>query len=346
MLFRHRCRYLKQALFLLAFLSYFPAGSSAQVPSNPAAATTSPTQSPSAPDNGTPTAEPQQEAPANDDSGVFVFKKEVQEVVLHATVRDQQGLSVTNLDRSAFAVFEDGARQAITSFRREDIPVAMGIVIDNSGSMRDKRASVNAAVLDLIQASNPADQVFVVNFGAEPYLDQDFTSDRALLQTALQRFSPQGSTALYDAIIASEVHLKRSGHLDKKVLLVITDGRDNVSQETLQDAVYRLQQDKNGPEVYTIGLHSDELQRSGTQALQALANSTGGVAFFPGSLTEVDDITRSIAHDVRSQYDIGYKSANPQASGYRNIQVQAQASGHGNLTVLTRSGYYAGDSGH
>jgi VWFA-related protein len=275
-----------------------------------------------------------------------VFKKQVEEVVLHATVRDQQGRLLTNLDRSAFAVFEDGTPQVITSFRREDVPVAMGIVIDNSGSMRDKRASVAAGVMNLIRASNPADEVFVVNFGTEPYLDQDFTSDPVLLQSALQRFSTQGTTALYDAIVASAAHLRRSARLDKKVLLVITDGQDNVSRETLRETVYGLQQDKNGAVLYAIGLRSEDLQRSGTQALETLAASTGGVAFFPQTLGEVDDITRSIAHAVRSQYGIGYKSTNPRATGYRRIQVDARAPGYGKLTVLTRSGYYAGESVH
>jgi Ca-activated chloride channel family protein len=346
MLFRHRCCHFKRVLFLFALSAFVTLGSLAQVTSSSPPAAAQPTQSPSVPDNGIQITDPQAEPPANDDSSVFVFKKQVEEVVLHATVRDQQRRSVTNLDRSAFAVFEDGKPQVITSFRLEDIPVAMGIVIDNSGSMREKRASVNAAVMNLIRASNPADEVFVVNFGAEPYLDQDFTSDPTLLQSALQRFSTQGSTALYDAIVASDVHLKRSAHLDKKVLLVITDGQDNVSQETLQQAVQRLQEDKSGPAVYAIGLHNEDLQRPGRQALEAFASGTGGAAFFPQTLEEVDDITRGIAHDVRSQYDIGYKSSNSLATGYRRIQVEARAPSFGTLTVLTRSGYYAGESVH
>jgi Ca-activated chloride channel homolog len=346
MLFQRRRCHLMRILSLSAFLSCLTLGNWAQVSSSPPPANMGRPQSPSTTDDGIQTTDAQQEQPANDEGSSFVFKKQVEEVVLHATVRDQQGRLVTNLDRSAFAVFEDGAPQVITSFRREDVPVAMGIVIDNSGSMRDKRASVGAGVMNLIRASNPADEVFVVNFGTEPYLDQDFTSDPALLQNALQRFSTQGTTALYDAIVASDVHLKRSSRLDKKVLLVITDGQDNVSRETLQEAVYRLQQDKNGPTLYAIGLHSEGLQRSGTQALETLTGSTGGVAFFPQTLGEVDDITRSIAHAVRSQYGIGYKSTNPRATGYRRIQVDARAPGYGKLTVLTRSGYYAGESVH
>jgi Ca-activated chloride channel family protein len=286
-----------------------------------------------------------EQAPA-DDNTVFVFKKEVQEVALHATVVDGQRHLVTNLDKAAFTIFEDGVPQKTTSFHRDDVPVAMGIVIDNSGSMREKRDKVNQAVLNLIRASNPNDEIFVVNFSQDSYLDQDFTSNIGLLQQALQKVSTQGSTALYDAIVASEVHLKNNTRVDRKVLLAITDGRDNASQETLQEATRKLQQ-QTGPTLYAIGLLSDELQQSGTQALQSLADSTGGVAFFPRSLDEVNDITRTVARDIRSQYTLGYKSSNAsQSQAYRNIHVTAQAPGHSQLTVRTRTGYYPGEALH
>ena len=293
---------------------------------------------------GMPQAQPSEQASADDQSGVFVFKKEVQEVALHATVVDDQRHLVTNLDRPAFTVFEDGVRQATTSFHRDDVPVAMGIVIDNSGSMREKRDKVNQAVLNLIRASNPNDEIFVVNFSQDSYLDQDFTSDVNLLQQALQKVSAQGSTALYDAIVASAVHLKNNTRIERKVLLVVTDGRDNASQETLQEATRRLQE-QNGPTLYAIGLLGDELQKSGTGALQSLADSSGGVAFFPKSLDDVDGITRTVAHDIRSQYTIAYKSTNPNPNGgYRRIQVTVQAPGYRNLTARTRTGYYPGEA--
>jgi len=286
------------------------------------------------------------EKPPDDQSEVFVFKTQVREVILHATVVDEQRRLVTDLERPAFTAFENGAPQATTSFHREDVPVAMGIVIDNSGSMRENRNKVNQAVLNLIRAGNPGDQSFVVNFSQDSYLDQDFTSNIDLLQQALQKVSTRGSTALYDAIVASEVHLKNNTRVDRKVLLVITDGRDNASQETLQEATRKLQQ-QTGPTLYAIGLLSDELQQSGTQALQSLADSTGGVAFFPRSLDEVNDITRTVARDIRSQYTLGYKSSNAsQSQAYRNIHVTAQAPGHSQLTVRTRTGYYPGEALH
>jgi VWFA-related protein len=236
--------------------------------------------------------------------------------------------------------------QATTSFHREDVPVAMGIVIDNSGSMREKRDKVNQSVLNLIRAGKSNDETFVVNFSQDSYLDQDFTSDIDLLQGALQKVSARGSTALFDAIVASAVHLQNNTRVQRKVLLVITDGRDNASQETLQAAMRRLQQ-KDGPTLYAIGLLGDDLQKPDTVALQGLAEVTGGVAFFPKRLDEVDDITRVVARDIHSQYTIGYKPADHSKNGgYRAIEVRAQALGHRKLTVRTRSGYYAGEAVH
>jgi Ca-activated chloride channel homolog len=291
-----------------------------------------------------PAQEPMVGEPSSDQSGMFVFKKQVEEVVLHATVVDDQQRLVTGLDRSAFTVFQHGVPQTVTSFRREDVPVEIGIVVDNSGSMRDKRAKVTDAVLNLIRTSNPRDQVFVVNFGAESYLDQDFTSDVNLLQAALHQVSARGSTALYDAIVASAVHLRNNPRLEKKVLLVITDGQDNMSQETLREAERRLQQ-PNGPTLYAIGLLG--IQGRGRDALQSLAAGTGGVAYFPETLDEVNNVTRNIAHDIRSQYIIAYKPQNQNAKpGFESIRVEAQAPGFGPLTVRTRTGYYPPESTH
>ena len=292
-----------------------------------------------APQNSAPSITPMQ---SSEDQGRFVFKKQVQEVVLHATVVDEAGRLVTSLDRTAFSIYQNGQPETITSFRREDVPVAIGIVIDNSGSMRDKRAKVNQAVLNLVRASNSQDQVFVVNFSQTPYLDQDFTSDVNLLQTALHQVSTRGSTALYDAVVASDVHLRNNRRLDKKVLLLITDGQDNMSRETLQDALRKLQSNK-GATLYAIGLSSEGMTRSAREALQSLAASTGGGAYFPQTLDEVDAITRSIAHDIRSQYTLAYNPGGNIGSGYQRIQVEARGPSRTRLTVRTRTGYYPGE---
>lgn len=284
------------------------------------------------------------ESPSNGDSGMFVFKKQVEEVVLHATVVDDKQRPAAHLDRGAFTVIEDGQPQTITSFRREDVPVAIGIVIDNSSSMRDKRDQLNQAVLNLVRASNPQDQVFVVNFSQNPYLDQDFTSNIGLLENALHRTTMQGTTALYDAIVASAIHIEKDTRLEKKILLVITDGKDNMSRATLQEATRRLQE-KDGPTLYAIGLMGMQQQNSGREALQKLADATGGSSFFPASLDEVGAITLGLAHDIRSQYTIAYKPQDQKdRTSYHPIVVEAQAAGYGKLTVRTRNGYYSGET--
>ena len=278
-----------------------------------------------------------------DDSSRFVFRKQVEEVFLHATVVDESGRLVTNLEKSAFQVFQNGQPETITSFRQEDVPVAIGIVIDNSGSMRDKRPKVDDAVLNLIRASNPQDEVFVVNFSQTPYLDQDFTSNENLLRTALHQTTSRGSTALYDAVVASNVHLRNNPRLAKKVLLVITDGQDNMSRETLQEAMRKLQTNK-GATLYAIGLSNEAMTRSARMALQDLASSTGGAAFFPQNLDEVDAVTRTIAHDIRSQYTLAYNPGPNIGKGYQSIHVEARMPGHTRLFVRTRSGYYPGET--
>lgn len=314
--------------------------------------TPTPPSAPSAPPQQT---EPQQQGqpaqqsqPAQDaQGGGFVFKAEVQEVVLHAVVVDQNNHLVTTLGQQSFSIMEDGKPQKLTFFRQEDVPVALGILVDNSGSMRPKRAKLSEAALKLVEGSHTQDSVFVVNFGDEPYLDQDFTSDVGKLRAALMRTETQGSTALYDAVVASAEHLDKGAPHQKKVLLVITDGQDNASQDTLNQALQKLET-KNGPVVYAIALEatgsSIPERRDG---IQTLCQRTGGAAFFPNSLDDVRSIAETIAHDIRSQYVLGYKSSNPERPGaYHSIVAHASDAGGDILRVSTRAGYYTDASGN
>jgi Ca-activated chloride channel homolog len=313
-----------------------PVAAPAPAPATPALAT---------PPSSTPaqTQDKQDEQDRNlNDQGVFVFKKDVDEVMLHASVIDDKQHIITTLDRGAFTVFEDGKPQNIISFHQVDIPVSMGIIIDNSGSMREKRAKVNQAALNLVRSSNPKDEVFVVNFNDEYYLDQDFTSDLTRLREGLDHIESRGGTALYDAVVASADHLAKGARLERKVLLIVTDGEDNASRESLEQCVRRMQ-DLNGPTVYSIGLLGDDREsHRAKRALTALALQTGGVAFFPKDLNEVDNITRQVAHDIRNQYTIGYKPSDPNRPGYRAVRVEAHSPAYKHLVVRTRSGYYAG----
>ncbi len=282
------------------------------------------------------------EEPTND-SGTFVFRKQVEEVVLHVTVVDKDRHMVTNLGRDAFKVFENGKPQPVTSFRHEDIPVAMAIVVDNSGSMREKREKVAKAALNLVRASNPDDQVCIVNFSDEYYLDQDFTSSIPKLKEALEKLETSGGTALYDALVAASDYLRKNATLQKKVIVVVTDGEDDASRQTLEQAVERLQQE-NGPTIYPIGILGEERERRrAKRAMETIAERTGGIAFLPRSVGEVDEISSTVARDIRNQYTIGYKPTTPKSQGgYRAIRVEAKAKGFGQLTARTRSGYYAG----
>jgi Ca-activated chloride channel homolog len=331
---------------LLTFVLW--AGAHAEIPAQPQGVQANDSKGPANLASSQAATPPAAQAPDNksksqDDNGVFVIRKDVDEVLLHATVIDEKQHIVTNLDRTAFTVFEDGKAQPIISFRHEDIPVAIGIVIDNSGSMREKRSKVNQAALNLVRASNPQDEVFVVNFNDEYYLDQDFTNDLLKMKEALEKIDAKGGTALYEAVVASADHLKKNARLDKKVLLVVTDGEDNASRETLEQAVKTLQEE-NGPTVYAIGILGDEEHpKRAKRALDIIAQRTGGIAFFPKTLDEVDEISKEVARDIRNQYSIGYKPSVPRgAGGFRQVRVEAKAKGHGKMSVRTKSGYYAG----
>ena len=321
-----------------------PAQSQAPVsggqPTNQAPSANQPAGGPSNASPAGPGAD-QSQAPAGTDNGVFVFRAEAREVTLHATVVDDRNHFVSNLDKADFTVFENNQPQKITHFHQEDFPVAIGIVIDNSGSMREKRDAVNKAALNLVKASNPDDQVFVVNFNDEYYLDQEFTPDVKKLQAALEHVEARGGTALYDAIVASADYLTHS-KLQRKALFVVTDGEDDASQETLEQAVNKLQQE-NGPVVYAIGLLGEEKSRRAKRALELIAERTGGISFFPPTLDQVDEISREVAHDIRNQYTITYAPSTPKTvAGYRTIHVDAHAKPYKKLTVRTRTGYYPG----
>ncbi len=293
-----------------------------------------------------PAQQPKPPEPPKDDTDTgTVFRADTRIVVLHVTVVDKNGHLVTNLGRDAFHVFENGQPQQIRSFKREDIPVSLGLIVDNSGSMRDKRAKVEAACLALVKDSNPQDEVFVVNFNDEAFLDnpkgKDFTSDIKEMEEALTRIDSRGGTAMRDAIRMSIDHLKEKAHKDKKVLVVVTDGNDNSSLVSLENLVKSSQQ--SGVLIYAVGLLSEEERREAKRAeraLLALTEATGGEAFFPKDVSEVERIAHVVARNIRNQYSIVYTPANQSMDGsFRQIRVTAK--GPGGPTVRTRSGYYA-----
>ncbi len=309
-----------------------------------------PTQAPLSVDRD-PVRSPDGNAPAPSGSGVqkeggqFILRTDVEEVSLNATVLDNSGHLVQDLTKSDFQVFENGVKQAIISFQHTDLPVSIALVIDNSGSMSKKRPAVNKSTLDLIEASNPQDEAFVVNFSDEAFIDQEFTSDVNKLRDGLAHIESRGGTALYDAVVASADKLATDAKHPKQVLVLITDGEDNASTLNLEQTIRRVQQ-LSGPVIYSIGLlFGDEMSRAevhhARQALEMLSTETGGIAFFPKSMEQVDQIAAEVARDIRSQYTIGYHSSKPTSEpGFRRIQVTAEEKGKGKLIVRTRTGYF------
>jgi len=281
----------------------------------------------------------------NKEPGGYVVRQEVEEVSLNVTVLDNGNHIVQDLKREDFKVSEDGTPQSLLSFQHADVPVSIGLVIDNSGSMYKKRPAVNQSALDLIAASNPKDEAFVVNFADDAYIDQEFTSDINKLHDGLAHIESRGGTALYDAVVASADKLAADAKRPKQVIVIITDGEDNASTLNLEQAIRRVQQ-LSGPVIYTVGLlFGDEMTRGevrhARRALEMLSGETGGIAFFPKSLDQVDQIAAEVARDIRSQYTLTYHSTKPTSvPGFRKITVTAQAKGEGKLTVRTRTGYF------
>jgi len=277
------------------------------------------------------------------DNGIYILHANVDEVLLNCAVMDAKGQPVLDLNRDNFRVWEDGVPQTVNSAQHLDLPVSMGILIDDSGSMRDKRVTVNAAAYHLLSASNPKDEAFIVNFSDRPYLDQGFTTDRVALNRGMWRVDPAGTTALYDAVAASADELAKHGKNRKQVLLIITDGADNASRLNLQQSIRRVQ-GLGGPVVYSIGLLFDDEAGEAQQAkddLERLSRETGGVAYFARSLDDVNGIASEVARDIREQYVVDYHSSKPfSQGGYRSVRVEATSPSEGPISVRTKRGYY------
>jgi Ca-activated chloride channel homolog len=289
--------------------------------------------------------------------GQYKINVNVNLVVLHATVVNKKGQRINNLTERDFHVLEDGVPQNLAVFSHADIPVTMGIDIDDSGSMRDKRAAVNEAALTFVKTSNPDDQVFVVNFNDEYYLDTpgNFAGNMEELKAALAKIDSRGGTALYDAVSASLDHLKL-GNRDKKVILVISDGEDNASRYSFADLLRQAQQ--SNAVIYCIGLLGQERpgglfkihggsDKRDAKILKELAQATGGKAYFPRTLDEVKPICVMIARDIRNQYTLGYYPTNAKKDGsFRRVQIELTNHHDAkHYIVRTRPGYYAPKSG-
>jgi VWFA-related protein len=284
----------------------------------------------------------------------FRIKVNVELVQLPISVVDKDGLGVTGLKEEHFEIYEDKVRQQITLFKHEDIPLSLGLVMDNSGSMRNKRDRMHSAALTFVRESNPDDETFVVAFDDQAWIEQDFTGSMGDLVEALEDLDPRLETALYDAIWASLDHVAKEGRMEKKVLLVVSDGEDSASKKTYNELLKYVRQARDVT-IYAVGLLELDDQRSGglfgrnrpskraKDALTEIARITGGQAYFPKSLDEVEDICRRIARDLRNQYTLGYSPSNDTMDGtWRQIRVEIKPPrGFPKVTWNTKEGYTA-----
>jgi VWFA-related protein len=277
------------------------------------------------------------------ETGIGTISVDVDLVVLHASVRDGKGGFVGGLRKENFRVFENGVPQDIRVFQYEDVPVAVGLIVDNSGSMRRKKPDVTAAAMAFVQSSNPHDEMFVVNFNERTSFGlpdtEPFSASPPELELALGAVPANGRTALYDAIELGLAHLEKAT-LDKKVLIVISDGGDNASDHTLAQVMESAE--RSDAMIYTVGLFDEYDRDRNPGVLKRIARATGGEAFLPNELSAVVPICQRIAADIRSQYTIGYVPSNQKFDDtYRTINVAATGKHGEKLVVRTRTGYYS-----
>ena len=281
--------------------------------------------------------------PAPSAASTISVKSEL--VALPVRVTDSHGNVVPGLTQEAFSVFEDGRPQKLTLFQQEDAPVTVGLVVDHSRSMGPKLAEVTAAVSAFAHSSNPQDEMFVVDFNDDVWLQilggKPFTHNAKDLETALKAVSARGRTALYDAVAEALNHL-RLGHCEKQALIIVSDGGDNASHQKFSQILALAQ--RSQVIIYSIVLQG-EGQEENPGVLRRLSKSTGGIAYFPQSAETVASISALIARDLRDQYTLGFAPERPSTdASFRKIQVKVSAPGHGNLHVRYRPGYFAGDS--
>ena len=268
------------------------------------------------------------------------FRTEARLVVLNVTVTNRQGDLITNLDRGAFRVYEDGREQSISVFRRDDVPVSLGLIIDNSRSMAPLRQEVEAAALAFVRASNPLDEVFVLSFADTTRIDVPFTSDIGVLEARVARVNSIGGTAVRDAILVGERYLSHYAKYDRRALVAITDGDDTASHLSITELRRALE--KSTASIFSVGI-ADGTRSSRATAfdkdLEHLIKRSGGVhrAARP---SDVNGVMLEIAHQIRSEYTIAYAPSNQALDGsYRTVRVKIRHPG--GLTARTRAGYWA-----
>lgn len=277
----------------------------------------------------------------------YTISLNVDLIILDVSVVDPDGKFVSGLEAQNFKIYEDGRQEQIAYFLTKDVPVTVGLAIDNSGSMRGKRAEIVAAAMAFVEASNPHDEMFVVHFNENVRFGlgpaKPFTNDPLQLRTAFLRMIADGQTALYDAVSQAIEHLAKGKH-DRKALLIVSDGGDNASHRELKETLQLVQSSR--AVLYTISLYDPSNRDQKPRVLRRLAKASGGESFFPKELEQIRPVCRRIATDIRNQYLPAYRSSNSKRDGaFRQVRVTLDTPARKNLVVRTREGYFAPSDG-
>ncbi len=268
-----------------------------------------------------------------------IFAARADLVVLHVSVMDRKSGLVPGLPREAFIVYEDGRPQRIDFFLNEDTPAAVGLVIDASTSMHQKRGAVVAAGMAFSLTTHPRDEIFTVHFNERVWFGlppgQPFTSDPPALRAALDKSTARGRTALFDAVMAALQHVQR-GTSQNKALIVVSDGGDNSSRASFAEVMAAA--DRSDVLIYTVCLADQYDGDADPETLERLAEASGALAFSPREVRDAPKILQRIARDIHSGYTIGYVPASAKG-GPREVRVEVAAPDRGRLLVRTRSGH-------
>jgi len=272
--------------------------------------------------------------------------------VLYASVYDKDSTLVADLEKEDFTIFEDRIQQEITYFGRDDVPSTLGVVIDSSGSMRDKFDLVNEATRLFLSKNNPENELFFVAFKDEVRLEQNFTRDVEDIYDALDNVIISGGTALYDAIYLA-VDKALQGNEPKKTVIVFTDGEDKDSYYSHQELIEKVEE--SDVQLYIVAFLDSDLSKSGgffgvfksarekiQQKIRDIPKSTGGEAFFPDEISQLNEVFHSIAYELRNQYRLSYVSSNTTRDGtWRRTDVVVKDAKERGLKVRAKKGYFA-----
>jgi len=280
------------------------------------------------------------------------FRTEVDQVVVYVSVYDEDSQLVSGLEKNEFTLFEDKLEQEITSFAQMDVPSTVGIVVDSSGSMRSKMTKVEEAMNIFLDQNNSENELFMIRFDDDVELEEDFTREVEDIRDAIGNIVVRGGTALYDSIYLS-VEKSRQGNESRRVIVVFTDGEDKDSYYTHEELLEKVREAE--AQIYIVAFLDSELSdKKGffgvfksekskiEEQINSIADVTGGKAFFPKEVSELNPIFEAIAHDLKNQYRLAYVSSNQEKKGeWRRIDVQLESAKERKLKIRAKRGYYA-----